>query len=169
MLPASTERDCEQITQTKLVKKITHTKWLRHNQRLAFAFIFRQHYFSFLEPCHKAFRSSPSFYSPSPIMLPEFRPPAVVNPSVYPFRFSAFFFPFFCLISVVGLSLFCRTYLLPSPNLRLVFVNLILGFRLPHVQFSSISRSVFINLTHNFRLFYTQFFTLFCPVFPFSP
>ena len=141
---------------------------MRHNQRLAFAFIFRQHDFSFLEPCHKGFGSPTVFFSPSPIMIPEFRPPAVVNPSIYPYPFSAFFFLFFCLISVVGLSLFCRTYLLPSPNLRLVFVNLILGFRLPHVQFSSISRSVFINLTHNFRLFYTQFFTLFCPVFPFS-
>ena len=168
MLPASTERACEQITQTKLVKKITHTKWLRHNQRLAFAFIFRQHDFSFLEPCHKGFGLPTVFFALSPIMLPEFRPPAVVNPSVYPYPFSAFFFPFFCLISVVGLSLFCRTYLLPSPNLRLVFINLILGFRLPHVQFSSTSRSVFVNLTHDFRLFYTQFFTLFCPVFPFS-
>ena len=141
---------------------------MRHNQPPVLAFIFRQHYFSFLEPCHKAFRSPPSFFSRSPIMLPEFRPPAAVNLPVYPYRFSAFFFPFFCLISVVGLSLFCRTYLLPSPNLRLVFVNLILGFRLPHVQFSSTSRSVFVNLTHDFRLFYTQFFTLFCPVFPFS-
>ena len=158
MLPASTERDCEQITQTKLVKKITHTKWLRHNQPPVLAFIFRQHYFSFLEPCHKAFRSPTVFFSRSPIMLPQFRPPAVVNPSVYPYPFSAFFLPFFCLVSGVGLSLFCRTYLLPSPNLRLVFVNLILGFRLPHVQFSSISLTIFAYFTHSFSRYFALFF-----------
>jgi len=91
-------------------------------------------------------------------MLPEFRPPAVVNPSVYPYPFSAFFFPFLCLVSGVGLSLFCRTYLLPSPNLRLVFINLILGFRLPHVQFSSISLTIFAYFTHRFSRYFALFF-----------